>query len=205
MNWYINGESYACCSCSVGCPCAVGEMETTGSDGCSAVQIIEIHAGEVAGTDVGGTKLAAVVDWPGPMMAGGGTGRLYFDVETSADQRTALEALFTGKLGGAFSRIPELVPERLSSRLAAIVKSTSDTTTSIVVEGFGRAVLAPHSSPQGEPIHIHGAGGFRDDVVLAIGAASWWRDPELRQWEGGGYAERSEVDWSGQGEFQATH
>jgi hypothetical protein len=34
-------------------------------------------------------------------------------------------------------------------------------------------------------------------VMLATGTGSWWRDPELRQWEGGGYAEQSDIDWRG--------
>lgn len=197
MTWHLRGEAYACCSCSVGCPCAVGEMETAGSVGCSAVQIMEIRAGEVNGTNVTGAKVAAVVDWPGAMMAGEGTGRLYFDVETSAEQRAALEALLSGKLGGAFARIPELVRNVLPPRVAAITRSTQSDGMSIAVGEFGEAIVKPMSAAGSELQRIHGAGGFRDDVALAVGMGSWWHDPELRQWEGGGYAEQSEFDWNG--------
>lgn len=197
MKWFIRGESYACCSCSVGCPCAVGEMETTGSDSCSAVQIMLIDAGEINGINVSGAKLAAVVDWPGAMMAGNGTGRLYFDVETSPEQREALEALISGKLGCAFSRIPELVPKVLSTELAPIEKVTGPDGTSIVVGDFGRTLVKRMHTPSGDIIRLRGTGGFRDDVMLATGNGSWWQDPELRQWEGGGYAEQSEFDWQG--------
>jgi hypothetical protein len=195
MSWFIRGESYACCSCSVGCPCAVGEMQTAGSVGCAAVQIMDIEAGEIDGTDVSGTKIAAVVDWPGPMMAGNGTGRLYFDVDTSPEQRAALEALISGKLGGGFSRIPELVTATLSSLLAPIRKETTADGTLITVGDFGQARVKPMRTPSGDGIGIHGSGGFRDDVMLAVGHGSWWRDPQLRQWEGGGYAEQSEFEW----------
>ena len=198
MSWYIQGRSYACCSCSVGCPCAVGGTETAGSDGCSAVQIMEIHAGEINGTDVGGTKVAAVVDWPGAMMAGDGTGRLYFDDATSPEQRAALEALITGELGGGFSRIPELVTTILPPLLAPITQTAGDDgATSIVVGDFGAAMMRPMRSPGGGLLRLQGVGGFREDVTLATGTGSWWRDPELRQWEGGGYAEQNELDWHG--------
>lgn len=197
MSWHIRGKSYACCSCSVGCPCAVGEMETAGSDGCSAVQVINIDAGEIEGTDVSGTRLAAVVDWPGAMMAGNGTGRLYFDVNTTPQQRAALEALVGGKLGGGFSRIPELVPRILASELAPIRTVATTAGTSIVVGEFGQAVVKPMRSLGGEGVELEGAGGFRDSVMLATGHGSWWRDPELRHWEGGGYAEQSDFDWRG--------
>jgi hypothetical protein len=197
VKWFIRGESYACCSCSLGCPCAVGEMETAGSDGCAAVQIMDIHAGQINGTDVSGTKVAAVVDWPGPMMAGNGTGRLYFDVDTSPTQREALEALISGKLGGGFSRIPELVKETLVSLLAPIRKETGADGTLITVGQFGQARVKPLHTPTGDAIGLHGSGGFRDDVMLAVGHGSWWRDPQLRQWEGGGYAEQNEFEWRG--------
>jgi hypothetical protein len=195
MKWHIQGESYACCSCSVGCPCAVGKMETAGSIGCSAVQIIDIHTGEIDGTDVSQTKVAAVVDWPGAMMKGDGTGRLYFDVDTRPEQRQALADLIGGKFGGEFSRMPELVPKVLPSKVARIHKTSSADGTSIVVGEFGQAVVRPMRTSDGETPRIHGSGGFRDDVSLATGLGSCWRDPDLRQWEGGGYAEQSKFDW----------
>ena len=197
MKWYLRGKSYACCSCLVGCPCAIGGDETLGSDGCSAVQIMDIEVGEIEGIDVGGTKVAAVVDWPGAMMSGDGTGRLYFDADTSPEQRDALEALISGKLGGGFSRIPELVPRVLPPLVAPIRTEGADDRTAIVVGEFGAAIVKPMQSVDGEPLCIRGPGGFRDDVMLATGTGSWWRDPELRRWEGGGYAEQSDIDWRG--------
>jgi hypothetical protein len=196
MKWFIRGQSYACCSCSVGCPCAVGKMETAGSTGCSAVQIMIVDSGEINGTDVSGMKVAAVVDWPGAMMAGNGTGRLYFDVDTTPEQRDAMTALIRGKLGGGFSRIPELVPSVLDPKLARIRKISDPDGTSLVVGDYGRAVIKPMRSSNGDPPRLHGAGGFRDAVALATGTGSWWRDPDLNQWDGGGYAEQSEFDWS---------
>jgi hypothetical protein len=172
-------------------------METAGSDGCSAVQIMEIHAGEIGGTNVSGTKVAAVVDWPRAMMAGDGTGRLYFDVTMTAEQRDALEALMSGKLGGAFSYIPHLVPKTLPSKIAPIAKEARPDGTSVVVGAVGEAIVRPMRSEAGELLRIRGTGGFRDDVALATGNGSGWRDPELRQGEGGGYAEQSEFDWQG--------
>lgn len=197
MKWYIQGDAYACCSCNLGCPCATGGMETTGSDGCSAVQIMNISAGNIDGIDVSGTKVAGVVDWPGPMMSGNGIGRLYFDLETSLQQREALKALIDGKLGGVFARMLELVPKTLAPILAPFRQTEGEEITSIIVGDFGEARIKPMRSPNGEAPRLHGAGGFRDDVALASGTGSWWRDPELRHWAGGGYAERNAFDWHG--------
>jgi len=158
---------------------------------------MEIHAGEIKGTDVSGARVAAVVDWPGALMAGNGTGRLYFDVETSPEQRSALEDLIRGKLDGVFSRIPALVPNVLPSKVAPIRKVAGSQGTSIQVGEFGQAVVKPMRSPEGGPVRLQGVGGFRDEVMLATGNGSWWRDPELRMWQGGGYAEQNEFDWRG--------
>jgi hypothetical protein len=197
VSWHLHGNSYACCSCSVGCPCAAGGLETAGSDGCCAVQIMDIASGEIAGVDVAGTKVAAVVDWPGAMMSGNGTGRLYFDADTTPVQRDALETLISGSLGGTFSRMPDLVPKVLPSIVAPIRKERRNDGTTIVVGTFGEAIVKPMVGSAGESMLLRGVGGFRDEVVLATGNGSWWRDPDLRQWEGGGYAEQSDIDWRG--------
>ena len=197
MSWYIRGKSYACCSCSVGCPCAAGGDETAGSNGCCAVQVIDIEAGEIENLDVSGARLAAVVDWPGAMMAGNGTGRFYFDSDTTPEQRAALEALVSGRLGGGFSRIPELVPKTLPPHVASIRLVPGEQGMTIVVGDFGEAIVKPMRSAGGTGVEHQGPGGFRDSVMLATGHGSWWRDPELRPWQGGGYAEQNEFEWRG--------
>jgi hypothetical protein len=67
----------------------------------------------------------------------------------------------------------------------------------IAVGEFGQAFIKPMRLPNGDGIEIHGSGGFRDSVMLATGTGSWLRDPHLRQWEGGGYAEQSDFEWRG--------
>jgi len=195
MYWHIQGNSYACCSCGVGCSCAYGGNEAKGSDGCCAVQIMEIDNGNIGGLDVGGTSIAAVVDWPGPMMAGNGIGRLYFDPGTTEPQRDALRDLIGGKFGGVFSRMPELIPKVLPPIIAPISKQDGRDGTWITVGHFGEARVNPMSSPEGESPRLRGSGGFRDEVALATGTGSWWRDPDLREWQGGGYAEQNTSDW----------
>src|SRR5215218_1686756 len=82
MAWHITGTDLGPCSCDIGCPCILGEME--GDRGwCSAVRLYDIHSGEVDGIDVSGTRVALVADWPSGFLAGNGTGRLYFATRAS--------------------------------------------------------------------------------------------------------------------------
>jgi hypothetical protein len=54
MAWHITGTDLGPCSCDVGCPCILGEME--GDRGwCSAVRLYDIHSGDVDGIDVVGS------------------------------------------------------------------------------------------------------------------------------------------------------
>src|SRR5215212_6301820 len=99
MSWRITGSFYTACSCDVGCPCAEGGMETAGSEGCSAIRILDVQSGHVDGIDVSDTKVATAVDWPGALLAGNGTSRLYFERDMSQQQRAALERVLKGERG----------------------------------------------------------------------------------------------------------
>jgi hypothetical protein len=43
---------------------------------------------------------------------------------------------------------------------------------------------------------LHGAAAFRDDIIPGQGTCSRFYDPEMREWESGGHAERGDFDWS---------
>lgn len=196
MAWRIAGTYWAPCSCNVGCPCTLGEME--GDQGwCSGSIAIDIQSGSVDGTDVSGAKVVLDADWPSGFLAGNGTGRLYFDPSVSQEQRAALEALLSGQRGGVFEAIGSLVPKILPSKEAPINIQKGQDETRISVGNFGELVSKPLRGATGEYTRLlHAAASFRDDVVLAKGTGSRWRDPELRQWESGGHSEQSDFDWS---------
>jgi hypothetical protein len=60
-------------------------------------------------------------------------------------------------------------------------------------------VVKPLRGPQGDVTRLlHGAAAFRDDLILANGTGTYFRAPELREWESGGHGELVEFDWSGQ-------
>ena len=102
MAWRITGTYYGPCSCKVGCPCTLGEMEAD-RGWCSGNLTFDIRSGNIDGIDVSGTKVAMDVDWPGGMLGGNGVGRFYFDPAVSERQRAALEAVLSGRRA-VFSR-----------------------------------------------------------------------------------------------------
>ena len=198
MAWHITGTDLGPCSCDLGCPCILGAME--GDRGwCSAVRLYDIRGGHIDGVDVSGTKVALVADWPSGFLAGNGTGRLYFDLGVSQEQRYALEALITGQRGGVFEVIRALVPKFLPSEEATItIQVDEEGMVQAVVGNIGMVVVKPLRGPQGDVTRLlHGAAAFRDDLILANGTGTYFRAPELREWESGGHGELVEFDWSG--------
>ncbi len=197
MAWRLTGTYYAPCSCNVGCPCTLGEME--GDRGwCSGSLVFDIQGGNVDGTNVGGAKAAFVGDWPSGFLAGNGTGRIYFDSGVSQEQRSALESVFSGQQGGVFEILSSLIVDVLPTKEAPInIQTDEEGTTRIRVGDFGAFVVQPLRGPEGDFTRLlHGAAAFRDDIILAKGTGSRWQDPEMRQWESGGHAEQADFDWS---------
>ncbi len=197
MAWRLTGTYYGPCSCKVGCPCALGEVEAD-QGWCSGNLVFDIRSGNVNGTDVNGTKASMATEFPSGFLAGNGTGRLYFDPEVSQEQRSALESVLRGQQGGVFEMLSTLMPNFLPSKEAPInIQTDEQETTRIKVGDFGAFVVEPLRGPEGDFTRLlHGAAAFRDDIILARGTGSRFDDPEMREWESWGHAERGDFDWS---------
>jgi hypothetical protein len=197
MAWQITGTYYAPCSCKVGCPCTLGEPD--GDQGwCSGVILLDIRSGNVDGTDVSGSRIALVADWPRGFVSGDGTGRLYFDAGLSQERRAALEPVLTGQRGGVLEAIGGLIPTFLPPKEAPIRIQAQDDQTRATVGDVGAVVVKPLRGPTGEPTRLqNGAFAFRDHITLGNGLGTYFHDPEMRAWASAGHGEVEEFDWSG--------
>jgi hypothetical protein len=197
MAWEILGTYYGSCSCKVGCPCALGELEAD-QGWCSGFLAFDIRSGSVDGVDVGGTRSAFIGDWPSGFLSGNGTARLYFDPAVSQEQRSQLEGVFTGKKGGDLEVMAALVSSVLSPVEASIEVSKDGDVTNIRVGDVGTGVITALKDQHGGYTRLlHGAATFREDINLAKGLGSSWQDPDTRKWESAGHAEFAEFDWKG--------
>ncbi len=196
MSWNISGTYYAPCSCKVGCPCLLGELE--GDQGwCSALLALDIKSGDVDGTDVSGTRAVFAGDWPSGFLSGNGTARLYFDPGSSEQQREALGGVLSGQRGGVFEILSTLITKVLPSREAQISVQAGENETTIKVGDLGQLVIQPMRGPTGELTRLlHGAAAFREDTHLARAHGTRWNDPDLRKWESLGHGEFTEFQWS---------
>src|SRR5581483_11914290 len=70
-----------------------------------------VEKGEIQGTDVSGLHLAVVAHIPGNILKGDWTVAVFVDERATAQQKEALLAAWTGKLGGPLADLAQLIGE----------------------------------------------------------------------------------------------
>ena len=160
--------------------------------------ILDVRSGQVDGTDVSGSKVALLADWPGGFLLGNGKGRVHFDPGVSQAKRSVLGPLFTGKMGGVFEAIGALIPTIESGPDAAIAVQSVGDDRRLTVGDFVNLTITPLKGPTGEKTRVlHGAAAFREDTLLGRSAGSV-RPQGMKSWENTrGHAEEADFDWNG--------
>src|SRR5882762_1529611 len=100
-SWRIDGEYFESCNCEVLCPCILSGSQARPTEGhCDVVLAFHVNRGNYGKTDIAGLNAVQALITPGPMAQGNGTLALYVDSKANAEQRAALEAIFSGGAGG---------------------------------------------------------------------------------------------------------
>jgi len=107
MSWHIRGTYVESCNCDAICPCrkidgVPGGRSTHGE--CLGVLSWLIEEGAADGTDLSGQPVALACRYSDDEPGSPWTWILYLDAGASADQRAALEGIYTGALGGDAER-----------------------------------------------------------------------------------------------------
>jgi hypothetical protein len=110
VGWSIRGTYFESCNCDAICPCrridhVAGGRSTHGE--CLGVLSWLIEEGAANGTELSGLPVAVASRYSDDEPDSPWTWVLYLDAAASDSQRDALEAIFTGRLGGdALSHFP---------------------------------------------------------------------------------------------------
>src|SRR5437899_2515630 len=101
--WHIRGSYFESCNCDPICPCrridgVPGGRSTHGI--CTGVLSWRIEEGTAGGTDLAGMAVALAIRYDDDEPGSPWTWILYLDERGSEEQRAAVEAIFTGRLGG---------------------------------------------------------------------------------------------------------
>jgi hypothetical protein len=112
------------CDCSPSCPCPFTGSPSTDYGGCHLLMAFHIVRGTYGSTALDGLNAIMVNEVPGNMRAGGYRTAVYVDERGDADQGAAIEAIFTGKAGGAFEGFDAFTVEWLGVKTTSIEVST---------------------------------------------------------------------------------
>lgn len=117
-SWNLSGVMVESCSCNVGCPCTFAQDPTYGW--CKGNAGWHIDRGKYGDVDLDGLNVVIVNHTPGNILKGNWTVGIVIDSKANAQQREALQKIFTGKAGGFLSRIAPLWTKFLGAEYAPI-------------------------------------------------------------------------------------
>src|SRR6188474_3447415 len=101
--WALTGQVVVACNCDWGCPCNFNARPTTGK--CEGGWTWQIDRGTYGDVRLDGLCLSVYANWPGAIHEGNGEALVLFDARADAAQRTALETLLGGKVGGPWETL----------------------------------------------------------------------------------------------------
>jgi hypothetical protein len=159
MSWTLKGSYFETCSCELMCPCNLSFDHGATYDYCRATLVFHVREGEIDGTDVGGRKLAVIIDTPKVMTEGNWRLGMFVDEDATDEQVEKLSAVFGGQMGGPMAGLAPLVGEVLGVERAPI---------EIVEDGLRHSVrigdaidfevedIVPFGVETGQPVRFDG-------------------------------------------------
>jgi hypothetical protein len=159
MAWNVKGTYIETCSCDLFCPCNVSLAHGATYDYCRVTLVFNITDGEVEGTDVSGTKVAAIAESPKVMTDGNWRLGVFIDEKASDEQAEKLVGVFTGQLGGPMEALGPLIGENLGVERAPIEIQEDGLRHSVKIGDaidFEIEDVVPFGVETGEPVRIVG-------------------------------------------------
>jgi hypothetical protein len=119
-SWRARGLLFENCSCTLVCPGHMHFSQNCTHERCKGYWAIRIDAGEFGRVSLAGTRAVIAFDCPRRMIDGGWFETIVIDESASADQRLALETIFTGGAGGPWAKLAAFVATRQPTEFRAI-------------------------------------------------------------------------------------
>ena len=151
--WTLQLEHAMACNCNWGCPCSFESPPTFGT--CEAALAYRIVKGNYGAVSLDGLLWLTVAGWPGPLHERNGRAVVFIDDSASEQQRQALEAIATGKVGGPIGVFMSTVTAEVKVQSARISLAIAGENSSFSVEGQVAVEFEPIRNPvTGEVHHV---------------------------------------------------
>ena len=146
--WRIVADETGTCNCAWGCPCQFNALPTQGR--CEALVAVHIREGHYGATTLDGVTFASAYWWPGAVHEGNGIVQLAIDERATADQRTAIQNITSGKEGCTMFEIFAAVVSKVLDPVYVPIELSSDRGKRIAtlrVPGLGEFRVDPIRNP----------------------------------------------------------
>lgn len=152
MGYAVEGRLLEACSCGGPCPCWVGDDPDGGT--CDAFLGYHYDRGHFNDVDVSGLTMVAVAHIPGNVLAGNWKIAVFVDNKATPQQKEAILAAHTGKLGGPLADLSQLIGEVLGVYDAPIQFNFTEGKGTIRVGDVVSAEMQPYADGQGRPTKL---------------------------------------------------
>lgn len=152
MGYSVEGRLLEACSCGGPCPCWVGDDPDGGT--CDTVICYRYDKGEINGVSVAGLTLALVAHVPGNVLAGNWKVAAHVDSKATPQQKEAILAAHTGKLGGPLADLAPLIGEVVGVYDVPIDFNITEGKGTIRIGDVVSAEMKPYTDAQGRPTKL---------------------------------------------------
>jgi hypothetical protein len=171
-------------------------MPTAGA--CEVAFGFHVDQGSYGDIPLNGLNVALAARTPGAMANGNWSVALYLDERANEQQHEALQAIFTGSVGGPVAALAPLISTVLGVKTVPIIFHKEGKRRSVEIPSVMQ--LAVHAVPSMNPdeeIWAKNAHPFAPSVAMAVGdEKSTWIDYGMRWDNAGKNAHYAPINWS---------
>lgn len=195
--WNIDGEYFESCNCELLCPCLLvkGSRPTDGH--CDAVVAVKVDSGKWGQTDLSGLNAVLVILSPGIMTAGNWTIETYVDARGSQVQRSALEQIMAGQVGGPLGRFAPLITKRLPAKATPITFVSQGSTRKLIIPNVSDVTVEGVLGADSQQVWLDNVGHFANRrLAAAKSTASHFKDQAFNFENSGRNGHFAPIKWS---------
>ena len=154
-NWWAKGLLFENCSCQLVCPGHIHFEQLCTHERCRGYWALRFEDGEVGEVNLAGRQVVIAYDAPQRMIDGGWTQIMFVDENASEEQRSALESVFRGDLGGPWEILGKFVEKRLPTRYLPIEMVVEKTKKVVKIPELLDATVVPiRGRDRSEPVRF---------------------------------------------------
>ena len=161
-SWKASGQYYETCSCDYVCPCILGQMAVSPTNGsCTFAMAFQIERGSFGTVSLDGLGFIVLGLTPEAMAKGNWSVGVVIDERATAEQRDAITAIASGSAGGPMAGVAGLVGKFLGVESAPISFERNGAKWSVTASSLvdmaanGAMGLDPGAT---EPLHLDNTG-----------------------------------------------